>query len=98
MRTNNVHKSEKHNSIEDTLTEVLRTGATKMLATAVEAEVEAFCERHRFMQDAEGRRRIVRNGYLPERNILTGIGEVAVKMPRTRDRTGTGEHRIGFHF
>ena len=96
MRTNNVHKEEKHNSAEDVLTEVLRMGATKMLATAVEAEVEAFCKRHRFMQDEEGRRRIVRNGYLPERNILTGIGEVAVRMPRTRDRTGTAEHRIGF--
>lgn len=96
MRTNNVHENEKHNSTEDALTEVLRTGATKMLAAAVEAEVEAFCESYQFMRDEENRRRIVRNGYLPERKILTGIGEVAVKMPRTRDRTGTGEDRIGF--
>jgi len=96
MRTNNVHEPENHNSIEDALTEVLRTGATKMLGAAVEAEVEAFCQRYRFMRDEENRRRIVRNGYLPERNILTGIGEIAVTVPRTRDRTGTGEHRIGF--
>ena len=96
MRTNNVHKTEKHNSTEDALTEVLRNGAEKMLATAVEAEVEAFCECYQFMRDEENRRRIVRNGYLPERKILTGIGEVAVNVPRTRDRTGTGDERIGY--
>ena len=96
MRTNNVHENEKHNSIQDALTEVLRKGAEKMLATAVEAEVEAFCECYQFMRDEENRRRIVRNGYLPERKILTGIGEVAVNVPRTRDRTGTGEDRIGY--
>ena len=96
MRTNNVHENEKSNSIDDALTEVLRSGAAKMLATAVEAEVEAFCDRYRFMRDDEHRHRIVRNGYLPERKILTGIGEVAVKVPRTRDRQGSGDDGIRF--
>ncbi len=96
MKTNNAHENENYNSTEDVLTEVLRTGAAKMLPTAVEAEVEAFCQRYQFLRDEENRHRIVRNGYLPERKILTGIGEVAVKMPRIRDRTGRGEDRIGF--
>ena len=74
MNTNNVHKNENYNTPHDALTEALHNGAAKMLQIVVEAEVEAFCDRYRFMRDEGGRRRIVRNGYSPARKILTGIG------------------------
>ena len=71
---------------EDPLTEVLRLGTRRLLAQAVEAEVVAFIEGHGDLTDDAGRRRIVRHGHLPEREIQTGIGPVAVRQPRVRDR------------
>jgi len=73
-------------SIEDPLTEVLRLGARRLLAEAVEAEVEAFVAEHADLADENGRRRVVRHGYQPEREVQTGIGAVAVRRPRVRDR------------
>ncbi len=75
---------------EDPLTEILRLGARRLLGQAVEMEVTAFVEMHADLTDAAGRRRIVRHGHLPEREIQTGIGLVAVRCPRVRDR-GAGE-------
>ncbi len=75
---------------KDALTEVLRQGAWRMLAQAIEAEVEAFVAAHEHLRDEEGRRQVVRNGYLPERTIQSGIGAIAVKAPRVRDRSGSG--------
>ena len=75
---------------KDALTEVLREGARKMLAQAIEAEVEEFLCTHCPLQDGRGRRQVVRNGYLPERTIQSGIGDIAVKVPRVRDRSGSG--------
>uniref|UniRef100_A0A832A4T4 Mutator family transposase n=1 Tax=Desulfacinum infernum TaxID=35837 RepID=A0A832A4T4_9BACT len=72
--------------IHDLLTEVLRHGARKLLAEAIEIEVEAFLGDLHHLRDEEGRLRLVRNGYLPERQVQTGIGNVAVKVPRVRDR------------
>jgi putative transposase len=74
--------------VRDALTEVLREGARALLAQAVEAEIAEFLARHREERDEAGRARLVRNGYLPERTIQTGIGAVAVKAPRVRDRAG----------
>jgi len=71
---------------EDPLTEVLRAGARQLLAQAVEVEVEVHIAAHADLTDASGRRRVVRHGYLPEREIQTGIGAVRVKAPRVRDR------------
>ena len=71
---------------DDPLTDILRAGARELLAQAVEAEVEAHIAAHAELIDAQGRRRIVRHGYLPEREIQTGIGAVRVKAPRVRDR------------
>ena len=59
---------------KDPLTEVLQAGARELLAQAVEAEVSVFLGSHAALVDAAGRRRVVRNGYLPERFIQTGIG------------------------
>ncbi len=75
---------------EDALTEILRLGARRLLAQAVEMEVTIFVEGHADLTDEAGRRRIVRHGYLPEREIQTGIGPVSVRCPRVRDR-GAGE-------
>jgi transposase-like protein len=80
----------------DPLTEVLRTGARALLAQAVEAEVAAFLDSHTEERTEDGRRRVVRHGHLPEREIMTGIGPVSVRAPRVRDRAGQGENRIRF--
>jgi len=74
----------------DALTDVLRQGAWRMLAQTVEEEVEAFVAAHKHITDEGGRRLVIRNGYLPERTIQTGIGDIAVKAPRVRDRSGSG--------
>ena len=66
---------------KDPLTEVLQAGARELLAQAVEAEVSVFLGSHAALVDAAGRRRVVRNGYLPERFIQTGIGPVSVRQP-----------------
>jgi len=76
---------------KDVLTEVLREGAQQMLATAVEAEVADWIERHADLRDESGHRQVVRNGYLPERNITTGVGAVPVRQPRVHDRRPEGE-------
>ena len=82
---------------DDPLTEVLRAGARELLAQAVEAEVAEFLEGHATLVDDRGRRRIVRNGHLPERLIQTGIGPVDVRQPRVRDRrVGEGAGAIRF--
>jgi putative transposase len=76
------------NEVRDALTEVLQEGARTLLAQAIEAEVTEFLARHTEKRDAVGRLRVVRNGYLPQRTIQTGIGDVRVKAPRVRDRAG----------
>ena len=83
-------------SIEDPLTEVLRLGARRLLAEAVEAEVEVFVAEHADLSDENGRRRVVRHGYQPEREVQTGIGAVAVRRPRVRDRHPDAGGRIRF--
>jgi len=70
----------------DQLTEVLRNGAHALLTQAVEAEVAAFLGKHAELKTAEGHRRVVRHGHLPEREVMTGIGPLAVRQPRVRDR------------
>ena len=78
---------------DDPLTDVLRTGARTLLSQAIEAEVASFLEAHAALVDDGGRRRVVRNGHLPERAIQTGIGPVRVRQPRVRDR-GDGAIRF----
>jgi len=69
----NMRHSPGSTSQEDALTEVLQAGAHKLLTQAVEAEVASFLEAYAALVDGAGRRRLVRNGYLPERAIQTGI-------------------------
>ena len=72
--------------IDDPITDILRSGARQLLAQALEFEVASFLSQYADLNDAQGRKRITRNGYLPERKIQTGIGQVPVKVPRIRDR------------
>jgi len=72
--------------VDDPLTEALRTGARKLLTEALEAEIEGFLSQYPDLKNHQDRQRIVRNGYLPEREIQTGIGQISVKVPCARDR------------
>jgi transposase-like protein len=71
---------------KDVLSEVLRQGAQKLLAQAIEAEVAAWIEGHAHLRDEAGHRQVVRNGAMPARTITTGVGPVEVKQPRVHDR------------
>jgi putative transposase len=72
--------------INDQITTIIRQGDCKLLAQALEAEIELFIAQHAALTDLMGRQRIVRNGYLPQREIQSGIGPVTVRTPRVRDR------------
>ena len=78
----------------DPLTDLLRTGAQQLIANAVEAELLELLSQYADSKDEQGRQVIVRNGYLPAREIQTGIGSVKVKVPKVRDRSGSG---VCFH-
>ena len=73
-------------AFDDQLTDVLRNGARALLAQAIEAEVAGFLAKHADLKTEDGRQRVVRHGHLPEREVMTGIGPVAVTQPRVRDR------------
>ena len=80
------------------LDELFRQGARRMLAAALEAEVEAYITAHAGLVDAHGHRLVVRNGHAPARTITTGVGQVEVVRPRVDDRRtdpATGE-RVQF--
>lgn len=68
------------------LDEIARQGARRMLAEALEAEVEAYIEAATDHRDEQGRALVVRNGYAREREILLGAGAVELKAPRVNDR------------
>ena len=84
-------------TVDDPLTAVLRHGARRLLAQAIEAEADAFLAAMKSVQLPDGRDRLVRHGHGPERQVQTGIGPVAVQRVRLRDR-GAGEtgERIRF--
>ena len=77
--------------MDDPLLAVLREGARRMLTQAIEAEVEAFLAAHAGLVDEQGRRRLVRNGHAPERQLQTGIGPLEVRRPKLRDRGGVAD-------
>ena len=75
----------------DAVTEILRSGAQALLAQALEAEIAVHLGTYEQLRDAQGRQRIVRNGHLPQRELQTGVGPVAVQVPRARDRDAEGD-------
>ena len=76
------------------LEELARKGARQLLAQAMEAEVAEFVEKHSGTTDEEGRRVVVRNGHLPERELVTGIGPLRIRQPRVDDRGLAQEQRF----
>ena len=86
MTENRVVSRRPEGEIDDPLTEILRSGARRLIAQAVEAEIDAFVASHAALTLPDGRQRIVRHGHDPVRTIQTGIGPVEVEKPKARDR------------
>ena len=78
-------------SVSDPLTDLLRAGARRLIEAAVSAEFGEYLSAFEEEKLPDGRRRMVRNGHLPERQILTGIGAVDVRVPKARSRSGSAE-------
>ncbi len=74
---------------EDSLGELLKQGAQDLLAKAIESEVQALLISYCHLSQ-DGKQAVVRNGHLPERTIQTGLGDIPVKVPKVRDRSGGG--------
>lgn len=77
-------------ALSDPLSELLRRGARGLIEKAVEAELQLLLEQYANVTDLSGRKAVVRNGFLPEREVLTALGPVAVRVPKVRDRSGSG--------
>ena len=75
--------------VSDPLTELLRTGARQLIEAVVSAEFQEYLSAFGSEELPDGRQRVVRNGHLPERQILTGLGEVEVRVPKARSRSGS---------
>jgi len=90
MKKDTVVSIDQLETTRDALTEVLREGAQKLIAEAVQAELEELLDQYEGHPDEQGRQRLVRNGYLPQREFQTGIGGIPVRIPRVRDR-GSGQ-------
>ena len=98
MSNDNIIKLIQPGIVDDQLTEILRHGARALLSQAVEAEVADFLDKHADLKTVDGHQRVVRHGHLPEREVMSGIGPVAVRQPRVRDRgvDATDPNRIRF--
>ena len=90
MKKDTVVSIDQLETTRDALTEVLREGAQKLIAEAGQAELEELLDQYEGHPDEQGRQRLVRNGYLPQREFQTGIGGIPVRIPRVRDR-GSGQ-------
>ncbi len=74
----------------DPLSDLLRLGAQELIAQAVETELQVLLDQYKDVRLLDGRKAVVRNGFLPSRTVQTGIGDVEVKVPKVRDRSKTG--------
>lgn len=83
------HNVTELHKLENPLNELLKQGAQQLLAQAIDAEVQALLDNFASLQ-ANGKQGVVRNGHLPERALQTGLGDIIVKVPKVRDRTGSG--------
>lgn len=75
----------KESLLSKSLEEIAREGARRMLEIALESEITDFIEQYDMIRDPQGRRQITRNGYHPRRKVATGIGEIEVRVSRSRD-------------
>jgi len=93
MKKDTVVRFHKPRQEQDLLSALLREGAQRLIAQAVGAEFEEFLAGYSDQRVDDGRRVVVRNGFHPEREILTGLGAVAVRVPKARSR---GEEAVVF--
>ena len=77
-------------TFNDPLTDLLRQGGRELIAKVVEAELQILLEQYSPNKLPDGRQAVVRNGYLPQPTVQTGIGDVKVKVPKVRDRSDDG--------
>ena len=97
MTENRVVPLRQPDAIDDPLTEIMRCGARRLIAQAVEAEFETFLTSHADCKLPDGRQRVVRHGHDPARTIQTGIGPIEVEKPKARDRGAeTADARIRY--
>lgn len=89
MSKDNVIELKNHLPAEgDPINNLIQQGARQLIAQAVEAELEVLLSVYQDKRLPDGRASVVRNGYLPERSLQTGIGPVSVKVPKVRSRSG----------
>ena len=88
MRRILTQEESKNQAKKNLLEEVLIDGARKMLQAAIENEVEEYLESVKYRKDQKKHREIIKNGYLPERKIQTGLGDISIKKPRVRNKNG----------
>ncbi|MBT5541032.1 MAG: IS256 family transposase, partial [Alphaproteobacteria bacterium] len=91
MKENTVINLKQPGEFEDQLTAILHEGAQELVLQAVEAEFASFIDGHAHKRLENGKRRVVRHGHLPKRKVVTGIGSIPVRVPRSRDRNGQRE-------
>ena len=88
MRNTHVIDQEDLAYTTDALTELVRTGPKRLIYQAANQELEGFLSPYERRRTADGNAGVVRNGYLPERTIQTGVRPVTVKIPKVRYKTG----------
>ena len=88
MSKSKVNGPEGRETIEDPVTELLRVGAEQLIQRAVETELAELLSHHGDRRTETGNAGVVRNGYLPERELQTGLGPVTVQIPKVRAKTG----------
>lgn len=81
-------------ALREELSELMRESAQRIIRQAMEAELEAFLEGYAAERDAQGRRAVVPGGCLPSREVLTGVGPVRVRVPRTREGSGARGNKL----
>ena len=90
MGKNSILEFNNKESVSDVLNELLRDGAQQLIRQAVETELSEYLSQHQRIA-GDGRLALVRNGYLPKREILTGIGPVSVRIPKVRSKDGKAD-------
>lgn len=88
MSKHNVVEFQGREIVTDPLTDMLRTGAQDLICRAVEAELAELLAQYTDCRTADGKAGVIRNGYLPERELQTGVGPVTVRIPKVRSKTG----------
>lgn len=89
METTNIVDFARRDEMTDVLTELLKSGAQQLIASAVEAELAGYMAQFSDVRTPTGHAAVVRNGYHPARPFQTGIGPVSVRIPKVRSKDGT---------